>query len=120
MIRSLQDRARCINERRVIRAWEYRQRNYSKGVWFRLKRLLADAAHVFVIEERDADALEVRGNVPYPVGKELVPPKRIYIVERIDAADFQNAREIPARLRAELLAAKCLMVVRHETGRGAD
>ena len=46
MTERLHERARRIHERALIRAWEYRQRNHSKGVWYRLRRLLVDAEEV--------------------------------------------------------------------------
>ena len=54
----LQERARRARERALIRAWEYRQRNHSHGVWFRLRRVLVDAGQLWVIDEREADRLE--------------------------------------------------------------
>jgi hypothetical protein len=41
----------------LIRAWAYRKRHHARGVWFRLRRLLADASHAYVISSNDADQL---------------------------------------------------------------
>jgi hypothetical protein len=97
----------------LIRAWEYRQRNYSKGVWYRLRRALVDAAGVWLIDESDADRLESRGHVPLPVGRELFPPKRLFYIDERDLRDLSGPRQIPVRLSAELLQAPSVVLVRH-------
>ena len=44
MNEKLHARARRVRERSLIRAWEYRQRTSSNGVWHRFRRILVDAA----------------------------------------------------------------------------
>jgi hypothetical protein len=109
----LHERARRIRERALVRSWEYRQRSYSKGLWFRLRRLLVDAGQVWVIDEADADLLESGGRVPHPVGNEMAPPKRFFIVSEEELQRFSTRRQIPVRLSTELLAARNLALVPH-------
>ena len=54
---TLHRRVRLMRERELIRAWEYRQRNYSKGVWHRLRRVLVDASEAWALDERDTGRL---------------------------------------------------------------
>ena len=55
---------RRIRERRarmLERSSEYRHRSHARGVWFRLRRVLADASAAFVISEDEARTL-IRGD----------------------------------------------------------
>ncbi len=113
MIERLHERARRIRQRALVRAWEYRQRNYSKGVWYRLRRVLVDAGQAWVIDEAEADRLEAAGRAPHPVGRELAPPKRLFIVNRDELRDIRVRRQIPVRMSAELLQARSLALVPH-------
>ena len=94
----LRQRARRMRERALIRAWEYRQRHTSHGVWHRLRRALVDAAQAWIIGEGDADRLESRGHALLPVGRELEPPKRIFFVTEDELSMLSDHRRIPARL----------------------
>jgi len=107
----LHERARRIRERLLVRAWEYRQRNYAKGVWHRLRRLLVDAAEVWIIDDIGAARLESAGHVPNPVGLELVPGKRVFLVDEIELNDIPGRRRIPVRMSADLLQARNLVLV---------
>lgn len=111
----LQERARRARERALIRAWEYRQRNHSHGVWFRLRRVLVDAGQLWVIDEREADRLETAGREPHPVGRELSPPLRLFRVTAEELATIANRRQIAVRVSAELLDAHCLAYLPHES-----
>jgi hypothetical protein len=115
MTAAQRERVRRIRERAVIRAWEYRQREHAGGVWFRLRRVLVDAARAFVISEAEADQLEQHGASPLPVGRELSPAKRLFFVtpERLDEL---AARELPVRLTAEFLQATAIVLVSHRNG----
>lgn len=69
---SPEQRARCIRSRTTVRAWEFRQRKHSQGVWFRLRRVLADAESAWAIEREAAERLIAEGFEPEAVGAELV------------------------------------------------
>ncbi|MGA2974141.1 MAG: hypothetical protein ABSF77_02400 [Spirochaetia bacterium] len=111
MNEKLHERARRVRERSLIRAWEYRQRNYSNGVWHRLRRILVDAAEAWIIDEADADALEARGHAPHPVGRELDPPKRLFFLTKEELEALPHRRQVPVRLHSELLLARSLAFV---------
>ena len=49
---SLEYRLRQQQKRLLIRSWEYRQRRHTHGVWFRLRRVLANAGAAYVIWPR--------------------------------------------------------------------
>jgi hypothetical protein len=102
-------RARRICEHSVVREWEYRQRNFSKGVWYRFRRLLVDAAEAWVIDEAAADELEARGHLPHPVGRELEPPKRLFFLTVKELEALSRRRQVPLRLQSELLLARSLV-----------
>lgn len=107
----LRERARLIGERALVRAWEYRQRGYSKGVWFRFRRVLVDAAEAWIIDEADADALERRGLVPHAVGRDLAPPKRLFFLSREELELLPHRRQVPVRLHRDLLLARSLALL---------
>jgi hypothetical protein len=110
----LHDRARRIQERLAVRAWEYRQRARAKGVWFRLRRVLTDAERAFIIDPTDAATLMNLGLHPEPVGLELYPARHLYFVPPEVLAQLGSAREIPVRLSAELLGADHVALLRFE------
>jgi hypothetical protein len=111
----LQERARRARERAVIRAWEYRQRNHSHGVWYRLRRVLVDADQLWVIDGRDADRLEAGGREPHPVGRELSPPLRLFRVTTDELATIASRRQIAVRVNADFLEARCLAYIPHKS-----
>ena len=88
-------RARLIRERELIRGWEYRQRDHAIGVWYRFRRVLVDAAEAWVIDDRDADRLAALGRAALPVGAELQPPKRIFVVTAEELAGAAAGRPLP-------------------------
>ena len=116
MMDVLHQRAQRLREKQLIRSWEYRQRNHSQGVWYRLRRMLVDAAEAWVIDDRDADRLESLGYVAEPVGRELNPPKRMFFVTRAQIESASSPRRIPVRLGPEFLEARNLVLVAHDTG----
>jgi hypothetical protein len=86
-------------------------------VWFRLRRVLADASEIHAIPPHEARKLIAEGYPPEPVGQELELPKLIVFVpvefvpvERI--TQIAEARPLPARLGTELLDADCLAPTR--------
>jgi len=109
----LHERVRGVHERSLIRAWEYRQRGSSNGVWYRFRRVLVDAAEAWIIDEADADQLEARGHIPHPVGRELVPPKRLFFLAVEELEAVPHRRQVPVRLHSELLLARSLAFLQH-------
>lgn len=112
MREAIERRLRRHQSRFAIRAWEYRQRNYARGVWFRLRRVLADAARAYVLTEEAAQALLAEGYRSEPVGAELEPAKIIIFAPAERIACVAAAREIPVSLQAEMLEARCVALVR--------
>ena len=98
--------------RRLVRAWQYRQRDHAQGVWFRLRRTLADADRAYVISAEDAGALLAEGYPPEKVGDELEPRKTIAFVPASRIATLASAKAIAPRLSAELLASPYLVLTR--------
>ena len=113
MNEALHERARRARERALIRAWEYRQRHYAKGVWYRLRRVLVDAAEAWIIGNAGVDRLESAGHVPLPVGRELAPPIRLFFLSEEELEAISDRRQIPARLCTELLHAGNLALLAH-------
>jgi len=114
MTAALQKRLQRIREAGVIRGWEYRQRNSAKGVWYRLRRVLVDAAMAFEVEDADADRFQREGEIPLPVGCELAPPKRIFFLPAERLRTASSRRPVPVRLGSELLQARNLVLLAHE------
>jgi hypothetical protein len=100
----------------LVRAWEYRQRRHARGVWFRLRRLLAHASTAHVISDDDARQLVSEGHRPEGVGAELEPPKLIVFATAGRIARLPSGRPIPVRLSGELLAARSLALAPFQTG----
>jgi hypothetical protein len=111
---SLQRRLRQHRSRLLVRSWAYRQRNTARGVWFRLRRVLADASEAYLISPDEAKKLIAEGYRAEPVGQELEPPKLIVFapLERVNR--IPDAQPLAVRLSAELLSASCLALVRFE------
>lgn len=108
---SLHARVRKIRERTLVLAWEYRQRAHSKGTWFRLRRALVDAKEAWKIDEIDADTLVAQGNAPLEVGRELEPPKRLFVAREEVLETLRSRRRIPVALSAELFEARSVVLV---------
>ncbi len=49
MTQALERRAVQVYARAAVRAWEYRQRHHARGVWGRLRRLLAFSSKAYAI-----------------------------------------------------------------------
>jgi len=105
---ALERRVEAQRRRVLVRAWEYRQRHHARGVWFRLRRLLADASAAFVIPGEEADVLLAEGFQAEPVGGELEPPKTLLVVPAERVALIPSARRVPLRLGPELFEARHL------------
>jgi hypothetical protein len=105
-------RLRQLRSRLLVRAWDYRQRRHARGVWFRLRRILADASDAYAVSAEDARLLVAEGHHPEPVGKELAPPRLILFAGGERVRRLTSARPLAVRLSAELLAADCLVLLR--------
>ena len=107
----LERRLREMQARAQVRRWEYRQRHHSKGVWYRLRRVLAQAERVFVVSAEDARQLISEGFGPALVGDELHLNKTILVVpaERVD--QLTSREETPVRLSVPLLEARQIVLV---------
>ena len=112
MSAALHERARRVRQRIALRAWEFRQRNHAHGTWFRFRRALADAERAFVASEEQVHELLAEGLAAEPVGAELQPPKTIVFAPPDRIAALGPLRETEVRLSAELLAARCLVLLR--------
>lgn len=110
MSAALHERRRRLVARQQIRAWEYRQRHTAKGVWLRLRRLLAGAELAAIVDAATARALIEEGHAPEPVGLELEPPRTILVLPR-ERFETLERRPIAVTLSAELLAATELVLV---------
>ena len=78
--RRLHARLVAYHQRLAVRAWAYRQRHRSKGVWDRVRVVLARAERVWALDEAAAQALTDCGVEAEPAGLELEPPRRIFRV----------------------------------------
>lgn len=114
---SVERRLRQLRSRVLVRSWEYRQRRHARGVWFRLRRVLADAREAHVIPREEALKLVAEGHRPEPVGQELEPPRLILFAPGERIARIALARPVPVRLEAELLAAECLALTAFDATR---
>ena len=117
---SLERRLRQFRSRVLVRAWEYRQRHHARGVWFRLRRVLAEASAAYAIPADEGRRLIAEGHPSEPVGAELEPPRLIVFVPPLRLAQIASARPLTVRLSRELLAAEGLALVRFETRPGAS
>jgi hypothetical protein len=106
------ERLRKMKQRLAVRSWEYRQRNASKGVWDRLRRMLALSERAFVLDDRIAADLIASGVLPEPVGAELEPPRRYFVLAASQIAAVAGAREITVSLDAQFLASADVALVR--------
>jgi hypothetical protein len=108
---SLEQRLRQFRSRMLVRSWDYRQRHHARGVWFRLRRVLADASAAYAVTREDAAALVAEGYSAEPVGQELEPSKLIVFAPATRVERLASARVLTVRLSAELLAAEALALV---------
>jgi hypothetical protein len=107
----LERRARQARAGAAVRTWEYRQRHLAGGVWFRLRRLLADARECWQIPATESAVLLAEGIRPAPVGSELEPPKQIYVISAERCERIPDRRQLVVGLDAQLLAARHLVLV---------
>ena len=108
---AMERRAREVRARSLVRRWQYRQRHLAAGVWFRLRRVLADAELAFVIHDEEARRLVEEGYIAEPCGDELAPPKTIVFVDDERLASIASRRSVPVTLGPELLTHTALALV---------
>ena len=108
MTPALESRLRQYRRRALVRSREYRQRNHAHGVWFRLRRALAQASAASVISRDEARTLAAEGYSVEPVGAEFDPPKVILFAPPDRIAQLPSARPVAVGLNATLLSAECL------------
>lgn len=108
----LQRRARQIRANVLVRRWEYRQRHHARGVWFRLRRLLAEARSAWRLSEQDALRLIAEGYAPEPVGDQLEPRTVILFVPEERLETVASRQEVGLRLGADLLQSRFLALAR--------
>lgn len=108
----LHRRVRQIRARAERRRWAYRQRNLAQGVWFRIARVLVEAAEAWAISDEDAAALAAEGIAAEPAGLEVEPPLALRFVPAERLAGLASRRPLDVRLSAELLSARNVALVR--------
>lgn len=111
MIPSFERRLRQLRSRVLIRSSEYRQRRHARGVWFRLRRVLAEASEAYAVTLEQAEELVREGRAIAPVGQELEPPKLIVFAPAARVARLASARPLAVRLSADLMRADGLALV---------
>jgi len=111
MTPALERRLRQLRSRVLVRSWDYRQRRHARGIWFRLRRLLADASQAYAITPQDADVLVAEGYRVEPVGRELEPRKLIVFAPAARVAEIASRRPLAVRLSADLILTDCLALV---------
>ena len=114
MTPALERRVRELRARVLVRSWDYRQRHHARGVWFRLRRVLAEASAAFVVAPEDAAALVAEGCRAEPVGESLEPPKLIVFAAAERVARIGSARAVPVRLGRDVLEARHLVLTPFE------
>lgn len=113
-LQRMHERARAVRARAAIRSWEYRQRNLAAGVWYRLRRVLADARAAYVISDDDARELVAEGYRVEPCGREVSPEKSLIFVDDQRLAAISSRREIRVGLGPEFLQATAVALVAFE------
>lgn len=116
-IERMRARARAVRARAAVRGWHYRQRHLASGVWFRLRRMLADAGEAYVITGEDAARLVARGYQPEACGREIAPAKTILFIDESQLSVLNAPSPIPVALGPEFLAASTLALVPFDDAR---
>ena len=107
----MQARAREVRTRVAVRRWNYRQRHLAAGVWFRLRRVLADAHAAYVISEQDARRLITEGYRVEACGSQVTPEKAILFVDETRLSSVGSRRSIPVALGPDFLTATAIALV---------
>jgi hypothetical protein len=111
LVDRMQARARAVRTRATVRRWNYRQRHLAAGVWFRLRRILADAKAAYVISERDAGQLAGEGYTLEAYGGCVTPEKLILFVDERRLSQIEARRPIPVNLGPDFLSATAIALV---------
>lgn len=107
----LHKRARRTRADAAVRRWEYRQRHHARGVWFRLRRLLADAKAAWRVSADDATLLIGEGIEPDPIGLALEPPMTILVVPQGRLETLTSRRPVALGLGADFLGSRNVVLV---------
>ncbi len=107
----MQARAREVRTRVAVRRWNYRQRNLAAGVWYRLRRVLADARAAYVISDQDARRLATEGYRVEACGGQVTPEKAILFVDETRLSSVESRRSIPVGLGPDFLTATAIALV---------
>ena len=107
----MRTRARAVATRATIRSWSSRQRNLAAGVWFRLRRVLANARAAYVIPDDEASRLVAEGYRPELCGREVSPEKTILFVDEPRLSKVATRRQIPVNLGPDFLAATAVALI---------
>lgn len=110
MTPAFDQRIRDLHARVLMRSWGYRQRDHARGVWFRLRRALAEASAAYVVGPDDAATLVAEGCRAHPVGEALEPQKLIVFADAERVARIASARPVPLRLGRDVLEARHLVL----------
>ena len=113
----MRKRACIVRTRAAIRRWKYRQRDHAAGVWFRIRRVLADAKEAYVISIGDAKRLLTEGYKEEACGAQVEPQKTIIFVDPMRLAHLQSRRRIPVRLGPDFLLAAAVALVPFDSRR---
>jgi hypothetical protein len=108
----LERRLRAIRARAAIKRHEIRQIPHAGGVWFRLRRLLADAERVLLVSAEQAAELIAEGFSAEAIGAEFEPAKTIICVPADRVAGLAGVREARPAMSVEILSAPWLVIVR--------
>jgi hypothetical protein len=111
MTTRMERRCRELRSRVLVRGWGYRQRRHARGVWFRLRRVLAETSEAYAVPAEEARRLVAEGYVAEPVGLELEPPKLMLFVPAARVARIPSTRPLAVRLSAELLETEHMALV---------
>jgi hypothetical protein len=87
-------------------------------VWYRLRRVLAEAREAWAISEEAARRLQAEGYRPEPVGAELEPAKTLLFVPAGRLERIEGRKRVALALETELLEARHLALVPFELVRG--
>jgi hypothetical protein len=107
----MRTRARAVRARAAVRRWNYRQRNLAAGVWFHIRRLLANAKSAYIILDDDAVQLLAEGYKSEPCGARLEPGKTLIFVDEKRLGQIESRRPIPVRLGPDFLFATAIALV---------
>lgn len=118
-IERMRARARAVQARAQVRAWNYRQRHHAAGVWFRLRRVLADAKAAYVISDEDARRLLAEGHGEVACGREVAPAKTMVFVNERRLDRVESRRAIRVGLGPAFLAAGAIALVTFDEMEGA-